>query len=113
MKYTLAIICIYLAVTYACKCRKPEKGDEVCGSDGIDYNSECHLFCARHGKDPAGPCLRQVSVGNCTETSCRCSDPCKPLCGTNGIEYGNDCLLECDQKQNPELKKAYEGSCKA
>lgn len=114
MKNLIVIIGIAIAVVhtvYSCKCIMPKSGDEVCGSDGVTYDSSCILFCAGFYRNQTEPCLTTVSNGKCNTSPCICTDTCNYVCGSNGETYGNDCTLKCAQKFNSTLTKVKDGKC--
>lgn len=114
MKNFIAIVGIALAIaqsTFACSCLEPKPGDEVCGSDGKTYGSNCYLFCSGLYRNKSAPCLTKITEGKCISPECICTDTCNHVCGSNGQNYGNDCTLKCAQKLNPNLTKVKDGKC--
>ncbi|XP_067228326.1 agrin isoform X1 [Chanodichthys erythropterus] len=107
----------------------------VCGSDGLDYQSECELnmkACATqknirvHHQGRCDPCSDSL---NNASVACRVnpktykqftiylSETCKPdttpICGNDGRTYDSKCEMErTAQQNNLEIKKVYSGSCK-
>lgn len=113
MKNFIVTIGIALAMVnsaYSCKCVEPKPGQEVCGSDGKTYDSNCYLFCTGLHRNENESCLTKVSDGKCA-SECICNDACSHVCGSNGQTYGNDCTLKCAQSINPEIKKVKDGKC--
>nr|XP_026493693.1 agrin-like isoform X3 [Vanessa tameamea] len=126
-------------VTYGqpeCRCpRSCQRRKTVCGSDGHEYPSACHLdkhACDNqlnitikyHGK--CDPCLEHECAdgGICQLNEvrapvCRCGPPCdlvvrpgSAVCGSDYNDYVSECALRresCRTKQ--ELSIAYRGEC--
>lgn len=114
MKYFIVIIGIALAMvhsSYSCSCAKPKQDEEVCGSDGTNYESGCLLYCFALYRKASESCLTEVSKGKCALPECICTDTCNHVCASNGQTYGNDCTLKCAQKLNPNLTKVKNGKC--
>ncbi|XP_050719892.1 agrin-like isoform X2 [Eriocheir sinensis] len=104
----------------------------VCGSDGQDYDNECHLrrhACRtqRHlevkyvGKcDPCEDVTCQEKQ-SCQLTSerkpeCRCNDACvtefNPVCASDGKNYTNECVMKLEAcKARKSLFIMYHGPC--
>lgn len=102
------IVFSLLRSAYCCKCVDPSPGEEVCGSNGKTYKSDCYLFCdslMQNQTDSTVPCLSKVHDGECSSEPCICEDACQSVCGSDGQTYGNDCTLECAQQFNPHLEK--------
>lgn len=69
MKSLIFIIVIALAVAspaYSCICAPPKPGEEVCGSDGTTFMSECVLTCTEFENVHFGrPKITKVKNGAC------------------------------------------------
>lgn len=114
MKSLIILIGITLAsvhTVYSCRCVEPKPGDEVCGSDGKTYSSNCYIFCSGLYKNESEPCVTKVSDGECGPSPCTCTDTCSYICASNGQTYGNECTLKCAQKSDPNLTKVKDGRC--
>lgn len=115
VKSIIVTIGIVVAVTksvYSCKCSTPELGEETCGSDGRTYSSSCILNCEAIYRAHIGECLSKVSDGECGQSACTCTEPCKFVCASNGRTYGNECILKCAQQHDPNIKKVKDGICR-
>lgn len=104
-------ILIIVNNVYSCKCIAPKDGDEVCGSDGKTYASNCVLFCEGLYRDQSEPCLTKVADQQCNSPECVCTDPCSYVCGSNNHTYGNECTLKCAQQHHSNLEKLKDGKC--
>lgn len=102
---------VSLDAVHCCLCVKPEAGDEVCGSDGKTYFSDCFLFCGGLYKNESEPCVTKVSDGECGSSPCICTDVCAFVCASNGQTYGNECTLKCAKKFDSNLTKVKDGRC--
>lgn len=82
----------------------------VCGSDGIEYASECVLFCKSLVVDY---CLTVLHKGPCKKPKCnhKVKGKCSYVCGNDGQTYGSDSILNCAKKFNKKLKKVKNGKC--
>lgn len=98
---------------YSCTCIQAEPNTEVCGSNGITYPNDCHLFCEGFysNLEEDAPCLTKAYDGKCRPNTCRCSDVCDFVCGSDGLTYGNECTFKCAQQENPCLEKVKDGIC--
>nr|XP_020637908.1 agrin isoform X3 [Pogona vitticeps] len=106
----------------------------VCGSDGKDYRSECHLN--RHACDKQenifkkfdGPCDPCKSTHNDMNRVCRvnprtrraellsrpesCPKKWDPVCGDDGVTYDNDCVMvKSGAIRGMEIQKVRSGQC--
>ncbi|VVC98300.1 unnamed protein product [Leptidea sinapis] len=125
-------------VTYGqaeCRCpRQCQRRKLVCGTDGKEYPSACHLdkhACENqlnitvkyHGKCAQHPC-ESVKCGlreYCTldvhgVAVCGCGPDCeeviRPVCGSDGRTYDNPCLLDRTAcLENRDIRVAYIGAC--
>lgn len=102
---------MFVNLAMSCQCVQPKEGDEICGSDGETYRSDCYLFCFGLYRSNSQPCLTKISDGKCEASKCVCKETCSYVCGSNGQTYGNDCTLKCAQKLNPKLTKVKNGKC--
>ncbi|XP_030918401.1 agrin, partial [Geospiza fortis] len=87
----------------------------VCGSDGRDYRSQCHLnkhACGQRKEQHSGPCdlgapspclsvecsFGATCVVKNQEAVCECQQQCQgrydPVCGTDRRSYGSACELQ-------------------
>nr|XP_032526977.1 agrin-like isoform X4 [Danaus plexippus plexippus] len=126
-------------VTYGnaeCRCpRNCQRRKTVCGSDGREYPSTCHLdkhACDNqinitikyHGK--CDPCLEHECVdgGICQLNEvrapvCRCGPPCNlivrpgsAVCGSDFKDYASECSLRREScRTRQQLSIAYRGEC--
>ncbi|XP_020299873.1 agrin-like isoform X1 [Pseudomyrmex gracilis] len=122
-----------------CECLEscPNLGDHeesgpVCGTDGIDYPTQCDLnraACAKganitvafRGKcDPCGSveCVEPeiCQLDSSRQPACRCREQCdialSPVCGSDGKTYLNECYLRQEAcRTRLPLKKIYNGGC--
>lgn len=114
MKNFIVLIAIALATvhtTYSCICSQAKSGEEVCGSNGETYSSECLLSCESFYRGKDQPCVTKVSDGKCGPSPCVCNDTCDYVCASNKQTYGNECTLKCAQKLNPDIAKVKNGQC--
>ncbi|KAJ7306392.1 hypothetical protein JRQ81_009738 [Phrynocephalus forsythii] len=106
----------------------------VCGSDGKDYRSECHLN--RHACDKQenifkkfdGPCDPCKSTHNDMNRVCRvnprtrraellsrpesCPKKWDPVCGDDGVTYDSDCVMvRSGAIRGIEIQKVRSGQC--
>ncbi|XP_011384341.1 agrin isoform X2 [Pteropus vampyrus] len=114
-------------------CRGAPEGP-VCGSDGADYASECHLLsraCARQEnifKKFDGPCDPCQGALNDPSRLCRvnprtrrpemllrpesCPSRQAPVCGDDGVTYDNDCVMDrSGAARGLLLQKVRSGHC--
>uniref|UniRef100_A0A8C1MZ08 Agrin n=1 Tax=Cyprinus carpio TaxID=7962 RepID=A0A8C1MZ08_CYPCA len=132
--------CIQSSDGLSAKCMCPLSCENVpknvvCGSDGLDYQSECELnmkACAAqknirvHHQGRCDPCSDTL---NSLSMACRVNpktykqftfapaDSCPPdntpICASDGHTYDSECQMERTALQNNlELKKISSGSCK-
>uniref|UniRef100_A0A8C1I0U8 Agrin n=1 Tax=Cyprinus carpio carpio TaxID=630221 RepID=A0A8C1I0U8_CYPCA len=132
--------CIQSSDGLSAKCMCPLSCENVpkhvvCGSNGLDYQSECELHmkaCATqknirvHHQGRCDPCS---DTQNILSMGCRVNpktykqftfapaDSCPPdntpICASDGHTYDSECQMERMALQNNlELKKVYSGSCK-
>uniref|UniRef100_A0A673LLL6 Agrin n=1 Tax=Sinocyclocheilus rhinocerous TaxID=307959 RepID=A0A673LLL6_9TELE len=132
--------CIQSSDGLSAKCMCPLSCENVpkhvvCGSDGLDYQSECELHmkaCATqknirvHHQGRCDPCSDTL---NSLSVACRvnpktykqftfapadsCPPDSTPICASDGHTYYSECQMERTALQNNlELKKVSSGSCK-
>uniref|UniRef100_A0A9J8DCZ6 Agrin n=1 Tax=Cyprinus carpio carpio TaxID=630221 RepID=A0A9J8DCZ6_CYPCA len=132
--------CIQSSDGLSAKCMCPLSCENVpknvvCGSDGLDYQSECELnmkACAAqknirvHHQGRCDPCSDTL---NSLSMACRvnpktykqftfapadsCPPDSTPICASDGHTYDSECQMERTALQNNlELKKISSGSCK-
>uniref|UniRef100_A0A673M1Y2 Agrin n=1 Tax=Sinocyclocheilus rhinocerous TaxID=307959 RepID=A0A673M1Y2_9TELE len=132
--------CIQSSDGLSAKCMCPLSCENVpkhvvCGSDGLDYQSECELnmkACATqknirvHHQGRCDPCSDTL---NSLSVACRvnpktykqftfaqadsCPPDSTPICASDGHTYDSECQMERTALQNNlELKKVSSGSCK-
>ncbi|XP_067302342.1 agrin isoform X3 [Pseudorasbora parva] len=132
--------CIQSSEGLSAKCMCPLSCENVpkhvvCGSDGLDYQSECELnmkACATqknirvHHQGRCDPCSDTL---NSLNVACRvipktyeqftfspadsCLPDTTPICASDGHTYDSECQMERTALQNNlELKMVYSGSCK-
>lgn len=83
----------------------------VCGSDGITYQSICHLQLQSCKRRKMITVLHNGECDLCSRINCLASD-FDPVCGTDGITHANECHLKltaCITKIG--ITVAYRGSC--
>ncbi|XP_071744325.1 agrin isoform X3 [Lepeophtheirus salmonis] len=129
-----------------CVCPEPCKDSNnrsaiVCGSDGKDYSSDCHLqriACQNRipglevrYKGPCNPCSgfncdvlrfqechvlpidqdKQERIPRCM-CNTDCSDKTSPVCASNGQTYKNDCYMKLDScRRLLDLHIVYPDTC--
>ncbi|XP_057175887.1 agrin isoform X3 [Triplophysa rosa] len=132
--------CIQSSDGMSAKCMCPLSCENVpkqvvCGSDGLDYQSECELnmkACATqknirvHHQGRCDPCSVNLNSGS---VACRvdpktyksftfapaesCPPESTPICASNGQTYKSECHMDKTAKQNNlKLKKVSSGRCK-
>jgi coxsackievirus/adenovirus receptor len=115
------------------KCKNGSLGKKVCGTDGVTYNSMCHLKKANCKSDVEidrqhkGKCKPPVkkpimvndsvgTVDDIPEPECPkfCNKMSAPVCGSDYKTYGNECTLNKEKCDNPSvaLYKLNDGECK-
>lgn len=83
----------------------------VCGSNGITYQSICHLQLQSCKSKTLITILHNGECNLCSEINCLASD-LDPVCGTDGITHANECHLKltaCITKIS--IIVAYHGAC--
>ncbi|XP_056589728.1 agrin isoform X3 [Triplophysa dalaica] len=132
--------CIQSSDGMSAKCMCPLSCENVpkqvvCGSNGLDYQSECELntkACATqknirvHHPGRCDPCSDNINSGS---VACRvdpktykpftfapaesCPPESTPICASNGQTYKSECHMDKTAKQNNlKLKKVSSGRCK-
>ncbi|XP_052397370.1 agrin isoform X3 [Carassius gibelio] len=131
--------CIQSSDGLSAKCMCPLSCENVpeqmvCGSDGLDYRSECELnmkACATqknirvHHQGRCDPCSDTLNI---MREACRvnpktyeltfltadsCPPESTPICASDGHTYDSECQMERTALQNNlELKKVSSGNCK-
>ncbi|TRZ02482.1 hypothetical protein DNTS_030304 [Danionella cerebrum] len=125
--------CIQSSDGLSAKCMCPLSCENVpkhvvCGSDGLDYQSECELnmkACATqknirlHRQGHCDPCTDTASVGCPLNPNGNSAppEPCptdvEPICANDGNTYDSLCHMERSALQkNLKLKMVSSGSCK-
>ncbi|TRY72500.1 hypothetical protein TCAL_00311 [Tigriopus californicus] len=139
-------ICVpaYDGTSASCQCPQHCSEDVVnqvvCGTDGRDYASQCHLekeACEKRRENlevrfqgRCNPC-QMLSCDSGTEchlvpddpmddhareAKCMCSNNCPddfvPICGSNGKTYINECVMKLDGcRRRLDLHLVYTGNC--
>lgn len=115
--FAIGIVLAIVGTTYSCDCPTAKPGDEVCGSNGITYESDCSLSCAlwsmkADNQKGESHCLTKVYNGTCTKNTCKCSTKCHAVCDNTGYTHANKCAFRCAKRHNKQLKKvACQGKC--
>lgn len=128
--------CVVIDGQAECRCaRSCQRKKPICGNDGKDYLSICHLekhSCENqlnitvkyHGK--CDPCAEhECSDGSVCQLNdvriptCRCGPPCEltarsgsAICGSDYKDYPNECALRQEScRSRQQLTIAYRGEC--
>lgn len=95
------------------KCYKPcrVKSSPVCGNDGRNYSTGCHLSVARCRARKIGQQLYIVNTGYCgsskpvSQCDLSCTQRKAPLCASDKKTYKNPCLYKrakCEARKRKE-----------
>ncbi|CAJ0574920.1 unnamed protein product, partial [Mesorhabditis spiculigera] len=95
---------------HTCGCER--RFHPVCGSDGITYDSECNLQCAKENKTG----LKLLYLGTCCPKDL-CPEVVQPVCDNYGRTHQNECRFhyhKCLLKklQNKRIYIEHAGECR-
>lgn len=111
-------LCLVLVLIIGCNgekklndtCYKPcrVKSGPVCGNDGRNYSTQCHLSVSRCQARKIGQIIYVKSKGFCRSSkplstcALNCTARRQPLCGSDNLTYKNLCLFKkakCEKRK--------------
>ena len=94
-------------------CYKPcrVKSGPVCGTDGRNYSTGCHLSVARCRARKFGQKIALLKIGFCGSSKplspcfLNCTSRRQPVCGSDKVTYKNLCLFKMAKCQKRKKKQ--------